>query len=291
MTTPAPPAASTNSAPPTGEPTEAPATTTAAGTAGRPTALPGPLLQVSDLRCSFGGVQAVAGASFEVLPGTITALIGPNGAGKSTAVNAIAGDVHGAGGSVRFERQEILGKRPPEIARLGIRRTFQTANLFGRMTVVENLLMGAQPWAGEHLGRAFVGRRRWKKEQGDLVARALDLMGEFGVLRLANQPAATLSGGQKRIVEIMRALMGDPKLLLLDEPMAGINPTLVRTIGEHLVAMRERGVTMLMIEHDLALVEELCDPVVVMAQGTVLSQGALADLRRNQDVISAYLAG
>ena len=249
------------------------------------------ILQVADLKVHFGGVQAVAGATFEVRRGTITGLIGPNGAGKSTAVNAIAGQVHGATGRVVFEDNEILGRRVEEISRLGLRRSFQTANLFGRMTVMENLLMGAPPWNGEHLRASIIGRRKWHRREAELTWKALGIMEDFGVASLADELAANLSGGQKRIVEIMRTIMGEPTMMLLDEPLAGINPALARTIGDHLLALRDGGVTMLVIEHDLGLVERLCDPVIVMAQGKVLSEGSMSDLRRNKEVVSAYLTG
>jgi len=269
---------------PGGEPRAEPA---AGEAAGRPEAI----LSVADLRVRFGGVQAVAGATFDVRRGTITGLIGPNGAGKSTAVNAIAGQIHGAAGHVAFEGNEILGRRVEEISRLGLRRSFQTANLFGRLTVMENLLMGAPPWDGEHLRASLIGRRKWHRREAELTRKALGIMADFGVASLADELAANLSGGQKRIVEIMRTIMGEPTMMLLDEPLAGINPTLARTICDHLLALRDSGVTMLVIEHDLALVERMCDPVIVMAQGTVLSEGSLSDLRRNREVVSAYLTG
>jgi ABC-type branched-subunit amino acid transport system ATPase component len=249
------------------------------------------ILRVTDLRVRFGGVHAVDGATFDVRRGTITGLIGPNGAGKSTAVNAIAGQIHGAAGHVIFEDDEILGRPVEEISRLGLRRSFQTANLFGRMTVMENLLMGAPPWNGEHLRASFIGRRKWHRHEAKLTRKALGIMEDLGIASLADELAANLSGGQKRIVEIIRTIMGEPTMMLLDEPLAGINPTLARTICDHLLALRDAGVTMLLIEHDLALVERLCDPVIVMAQGTVLSEGPLSDLRRNKEVVSAYLTG
>ena len=255
--------------------------------AGRHTAI----LRVTDLRVRFGGVQAVAGASFDVRRGTITGLIGPNGAGKSTAVNAIAGQIRGAAGQVVFEGSEILGRGVEEISRLGLRRSFQTANLFGRMTVMENLLMGAPPWDGESLRASIIGRRKWHRREAELAWRALRIMEDFGVASLADELADNLSGGQKRIVEIMRTIMGEPTMMLLDEPLAGINPTLARTISDHLLALRDAGVTMLMIEHDLGMVERMCDPVIVMAQGKVLSEGSLSDLRRHKEVVSAYLTG
>jgi neutral amino acid transport system ATP-binding protein len=261
--------------------------------AARPsTASPRPsLLSVENLAVRFGGLQAVAGASFDVAPGSITGLIGPNGAGKSTVINAIGGQNRTATGRITFDGHDILGLRPERIARLGLRRGFQVANLFGGLTVMENMLIGARPWEGESLRASIIGRRKWRKVEAELTYKALGLMDDFGVRVLADELASNLSGGQKRIVEIMRTLMSDPIMMLLDEPMAGINPTLGRVIGEHLLRLREAGMTMLMIEHDLGLVEELCDPVVVMVQGAVLSEGSLRELRHNEAVVNAYLAG
>ena len=250
-----------------------------------------PLLAVQDLHVSFAGLVAVDDATFSVRPGTITGLIGPNGAGKSTVVNAIAGQIRHASGRVVFDGHEVLGRKPHEIALLGLRRSFQVANLFDGMTVIENLLLGARPWDGEYVRSCFVGRRRWRKQESELASRAMSIMDTFGVRALADELAGNLSGGQKRILELMRILMSEPKMMLLDEPMAGINPMLVQTIAEHLRRLREGGATMLMIEHDLALIGELCDPVIVMANGSVIAEGALDELRENEAVISAYLAG
>jgi ABC-type branched-subunit amino acid transport system ATPase component len=250
-----------------------------------------PLLTVKDLRVSFGGLVAVAGATFCVKPGTITGLIGPNGAGKSTAVNAIAGQVPGASGSVTFDGHGLLGRKPHQIALLGIRRSFQVANLFDGMTVIENLLLGARPWDGESVRSCFVGRRKWRQRESELAQKALSIMEHFGVQALVDELAGNLSGGQKRILELMRILMSEPKMMLLDEPMAGINPMVVQTISKHLRRLREEGSTMLMIEHDLSLIEELCDSVIVMANGSVIAEGTLEELRQNETVVNAYLAG
>jgi ABC-type branched-subunit amino acid transport system ATPase component len=250
-----------------------------------------PMLQASQLRLAFGGVEAVAGASFTVRPGTITGLIGPNGAGKSTVINIIGGQMRPDGGEVRFRGREIQGRPPHRIARDGLVRTFQTANVFARLTVLENLLIGARPWDGETFHAAVLGRRYWRRGETQHAERAELILDRFGMSKLENDYAGTLSGGQKRILEIMRALMSEPAMLLLDEPMAGVNPTLAHTIGDHLHDLRMQGMTMLMIEHDLALVDRLCDSVIVMAQGRVLAEGSLRDLRQSREVLDAYLAG
>jgi ABC-type branched-subunit amino acid transport system ATPase component len=249
------------------------------------------LLEVTDLRREFDGVPAVDGVSLAVPAATITGLIGPNGAGKSTVVNLIAGQLRADSGQVRFHGRQI-GNRPPHaLARLGIIRTFQTPSLFAGLTVLENLLMGAPPWPGESLRAALLGRWYWRRQEAVLVERARDILARFDMSPLEHADGDALSGGQKRIVEIMRALMSDPKLLLLDEPMAGVNPALAQVIAARLTELRSQGITMLMIEHDLAMVGQLCDPVIVMAQGRVLAHGTLPTLRANREVQDAYLAG
>jgi ABC-type branched-subunit amino acid transport system ATPase component len=250
-----------------------------------------PLLVVDDLHRSFGGVHAVAGASFTVRAGTITGLIGPNGAGKSTVMSLIGGQLRPTSGRVLFQGAEVSGERPHRVAERGVIRTFQTANLFGRMTVIENLLLGAPAWRGESVTAAVLGKWSWRAGETRLVQQARDVLARFQMEHVEREYAGNLSGGQKRIVEIMRALMARPRLLLLDEPMAGVNPALAGRIADHLGELRSEGITMLMVEHELAVVERICDPVIVMAQGKVLAEGSMADLRANREVVNAYLTG
>jgi ABC-type branched-subunit amino acid transport system ATPase component len=250
-----------------------------------------PLLVVDDLHRSFGGVNAVVGASFTVRAGTITGLIGPNGAGKSTVISLIGGQLRPTSGRVLFQGAEVSGQRPHDLAGRGMIRTFQTANLFGRMTVIENLLLGAPPWRGESVTAALVGKWSWRAGEQRLVQQAREMLAHFQMEHIESEYAANLSGGQKRIVEIMRALMAWPRLLLLDEPMAGVNPALTSLIADYLGELRSEGITMLMVEHELAVVERICDPVIVMAQGRVLAEGSMAELRANREVVNAYLAG
>jgi ABC-type branched-subunit amino acid transport system ATPase component len=252
---------------------------------------PATLLRVEGLACHFGGVHAVQDATFVVRRGTITGLIGPNGAGKSTVINLISGRTRLARGSVQLDGKQIAGLRPHEVARHGIVRTFQQANVFGGLTVLENLLVGAGPWRGERLSAALGRRRTWSGTERELAEQAWEVLRRFGLTEIANSYAATLSGGQRRLVELMRALMARPRLLLLDEPMAGVSPPLAVTIARRLEELRDTGMTMLMVEHELRLVERLCDPVVVMAQGAVLAEGSMAELRSNPEVIDAYLGG
>jgi len=247
------------------------------------------LLEASSLACSFGGVRAVVDVSFFVQPGTITGLIGPNGAGKSTVIDLISGRARPSAGRVRFDGEDITASKPHEVARRGLIRTFQKANVFNRLTVVENLLMGAPEWEGERLSRALGPRAWWRRGEDERVSRAFEVMRRFELEHLANHYAGSLSGGQKRLVELMRAMMAGPKLLLLDEPMAGVNPTLALSICERLEELRDEGMTMLMVEHELRLVERLCDPIVVMAHGSVLAEGSMAELQANEQVVDAYL--
>ena len=251
-----------------------------------------PLLQVRDLRRSFGGVHAVDGVSFAVESGTISGLIGPNGAGKSTALGMIAGAIKPSGGSIAFDGQNVTGSSPMQLGRKGLIRTFQLSSEFHRLTVLENLLVGAPAHRGETLlGSLVLGKRSWQAQELELVERARELLARFEMQEKEEEYAGNLSGGQKRLLEIMRSLMAEPKLLLLDEPMAGVNPTLARRIEGHLQDLSDTGLTMLMVEHELGVVERLCEHVIVMAQGKVISEGTMATVRKNQEVLDAYLVG
>lgn len=267
-----------------------PATATApepVPTAGRAAAQ----LSVRDLRRDYGGVHAVDGLSFELAPGQVTGLIGPNGAGKSTALKLIAGAVPPSAGHVLVDGVDVAGWPAYKVARLGVVRTFQHTSEFARLTVLENLLTAVPGQPGDSLGGALLGRRHARRRQLELLAEAWALLADFQLTTLADAYAGQLSGGQRRLVEIMRSLMARPRILLLDEPMAGVNPTLRLTIEEHLKRLRDSGLTMLMVEHELASVERVCDSVIVMAQGKLLATGTMTELRANEEVVSAYLAG
>ncbi len=251
----------------------------------------GTLLAVRDLRRQFGGVLAVNGASFDVPAGQITGLIGPNGAGKSTVLNVIAGALRPDGGQVSFRGGDITGWPSHQVARRGIIRTFQVSSEFAGLTVLENLLVAAPSQRGETLWQAALGKRFWLGAERALVERARYLLDRFEMSAKQDEYAGNLSGGQKRLLELMRGLMANPALLLLDEPMAGVNPALARRIEQHLTELCGEGLTMLMIEHELAVVERLCDPVIVMAQGKVIARGTMAQVRAEQEVLDAYLIG
>ena len=246
-------------------------------------------LLVEDLRRDFGGVWAVDGASFSIKRGTITSLIGPNGAGKSTVVGLIGGAIRPAGGRVIFEGEDITNLPPHERARRGLVRTYQLSSEFGHLTVLENLLVAAPNQRGEQIRTLLLGKRHWREQERELVVRARELLERFQMSPKEDEYAGNLSGGQKRLVEIMRALMAHPKLVLLDEPMAGVNPTLARSIEDDLRSLMDDGVTLLLVEHELDVVERLSESVIAMALGKVLATGSMAELRARKDVLDAYL--
>jgi branched-chain amino acid transport system permease protein len=249
------------------------------------------ILIVRDVHRAFGGLQAVDGATFTAQRGRITGLIGPNGAGKSTLMGIIAGAIPLSAGSVTFDGEDVTGLPPHKIARRGIIRTFQLSAEFSKLTVLENLLVAGPSQKGESLLGAELGRPYWGPDEDALVARAREVLDRFAMSPKENELAGNLSGGQKRLLEIMRALMAHPKLLLLDEPFAGVNPTLAREIEQYLLDLRDEGLSMIMVEHELSVVERLCDPVVVMAQGKVISEGSMKDVSARQEVLDAYLVG
>src|SRR5271165_3286946 len=270
---------------------------TAAATAGNGAAEPAAspardiVLQAIDVSRDFGGVHAVSGVSLAVRRGSLTGLIGPNGAGKSTLLALLAGTDSPSAGQILYQGQDITGVPAYRRARMGLVRTFQLASEFKRLTVMENLLSAAPGNRGDSLLGAVAGRRYWGQDEAAAVVKAGGILTRFGLEPLANEYAGDLSGGQRRLVEIMRALMTDPQLLLLDEPMAGVHPELARRIGSSLVELCADGMTILMVEHELAIMDEFCDPVIVMADGSVLAEGTMTELRDRTEVVEAYLVG
>jgi branched-chain amino acid transport system ATP-binding protein len=249
-----------------------------------------PLLELKRVSKNFGGVQAVVDCSFTVQPGSITGLIGPNGAGKSTVTNLIAGELRPDTGEILLEGHNIAGLVAHQVARRGVARTFQLARELGRLTVTENLLFAPYPQRGEGLWAALFPSADVRRQEAENRARARELIELLRLGPLRNELAQNLSGGQKKLLELARAMMTRPKILLMDEPAAGVNPALVEQLLNHIRLLnQETGVTILIIEHNLAVIESLCQDVVVMAAGTVLARGAMADLRSNADVIEAYL--
>jgi len=249
------------------------------------------VLRAIDVGRDFGGVHAVAGVSLEVRRGTLTGLIGPNGAGKSTLLALLAGTDNVSAGQILYHGADVTRVPAYRRARLGLVRTFQLASEFKRLTVLENLLSAAPGNRGDSFRGAVAGRRYWGKDEAAAIAKAAALLTRFGLESIANEYAGDLSGGQRRLVEIMRALMTDPQMLLLDEPMAGVHPELARRIGTALVELCRDGMTILMVEHELAIMDEFCDPVIVMADGAVLAEGTMTELRDRTEVVEAYLVG
>jgi len=250
-----------------------------------------PILEVKNLSKNYGGVQAVDGVSFTVERGSITGLIGPNGAGKSTALNVIGGLLPPAGGSIVFDGADVTGQPMHRLARRGLVRTFQLARVFGNLTAIENLLVAAPAHRGDSALGILAGKRYWGHQERQLVEQARGLLASFGMTGKEDEYARNLSGGQKRAVETMRALMMKPKLLLLDEPMAGLSPSLSRQLEDMFLELSGGGLSLLLVEHGLDTVERICGKVVVMAQGKVLSEGRMAELRTRREVQDAYVIG
>ena len=249
----------------------------------------GSLLEVSDIRASFGGVRALDGATFSVEAGTITGLIGPNGAGKTTVFNCISGLVDGFEGAVRFDGFDIARKRPEVVSRCGLVRSFQLARGCPRLTVFEHLMLYGPRQTGEGMLRALTNSGAVRRQEQALRERAYEIAGRLRLDHVLDNLVTDLSGGQKKLLEIGRVLLADPKMILLDEPMAGVNPTLVGEIADQLAAISESGVTILLIEHEMELIEQLCDDVVVMAEGKFLTRGSFDEVTADRRVQECYL--
>jgi branched-chain amino acid transport system ATP-binding protein len=238
----------------------------------------------------FGGIRALDGASLSVREGSVTALIGPNGAGKTTFFNVVTGFYRADHGRAVFDGHEILGHPPYAIARLGMVRTFQITKALARMPVIDNMMLGAREQPGERLINVVFRPGAWRRREAEVREQAMELLEIFNLTPLADAYAGTLSGGQRKLLELARALMTRPRFLLLDEPMAGINPTLGRRLLDHMQRLRtEEGVTFLFIEHDMEVVMNHADRVIVMAQGRVIADGEPHEVRADQAVIDAYL--
>jgi neutral amino acid transport system ATP-binding protein len=248
------------------------------------------LLEVDGLVRRFGGLRAVDGASFEVEHGSITSLIGPNGAGKSTLFNLVSGFLRADDGRVLLDGRRIDRKPSHAIARAGLVRTFQTARALGRMTVRDNVLLATAGHPGERLPLTVLRPGRARARERAARARADELLTLVRLDGHADALASTLSGGQRKLLDFARALMAGPRLLLLDEPMAGVNPALRTQLLEHILDVRDREeVTFLLVEHDLELVMRSSDRVVVMNEGRVIAAGTPAAVRSDPRVVDAYL--
>ncbi|WP_435154458.1 ABC transporter ATP-binding protein [Haladaptatus sp. DFWS20] len=248
-------------------------------------------LRVENLRKTFGGITAVDGATFSVEQGSFTGLIGPNGAGKSTTFNLITGVHQPDSGAVYFDDENITGLHPYEIANRGLVRTFQIARELSEMTVLENMMLAPKGQQGEKLWRSVMPGLRGdiQKQEEDVLERAWEMLDFFEIDHLAEEYAGNLSGGQRKLLEMARALMTDPQMVLLDEPLAGVNPSLEKKLLKHVHELREQGYTFLLVEHDMDVIMNNCEHVIVMHQGKVLAEGEPAAIRSNEQVIDAYL--
>ncbi len=247
------------------------------------------LLEVAGVSKRFGGVRAVDDLSFAVAPGEMVGLIGPNGAGKTTMFDLLAGSLRPTSGAIRFDGIAIEALPPHRRMALGLGRTFQIPKPFPAMSVLENVMVGAPNQQGERMLPNWLTPGRVAREERETRRKAMDLLDFVTLAPLAIQPARVLSGGQRKLLELARALMANPKLLLLDEPAAGVNPSLLDIIVERIEAINARGVTVLLIEHNIEMVARLCSKVFVMSQGRLLSEGAPETIARDPAVIEAYL--
>jgi branched-chain amino acid transport system ATP-binding protein len=248
----------------------------------------GPILVVEDVTRSFGGLLAVAVEHLEIPRHSITALIGPNGAGKTTLFNVLTGFDHAGAGRWVFDGVDISGWPAYRIAREGMVRTFQLTKALAGMTVLDNMLLAAPGQTGERIGLAPL-RFRWRAQEAAVRERAAALLADFGLITMRHEFAGTLSGGQRKLLEMARALMSDPRLLMLDEPMAGVNPALVQSLLTHVRRVRDGGQTILFVEHDMDVVMSIADWVVCLAEGKVIGEAPPRDIVADPHVIEAYL--
>ena len=249
------------------------------------------VLRVDGLRKTFGGLVATDDASFAVERGTVTGLIGPNGAGKSTLFNLISGFYEPDAGSVTVNGVDVTGAEPHEVADEGLIRTFQTPRKLEGMTVREAMLVGPQRQPGESFVKLFTSPGEVEAAETRNIEDAQRMLEQFEIDHLATQPATDLSGGQLKLVELARAMLAEPELLLLDEPVAGVNPTLANKLRDHIARLNEEGVTLCIIEHDMEFIMNLADPIIVLDQGSVLVEGTPDAVRSDDRVIDAYLGG
>ncbi|MGI9394709.1 MAG: ABC transporter ATP-binding protein [Boseongicola sp.] len=248
------------------------------------------MIEIHDLHKHFGGFHAVDGATLEIKEGTITGLIGPNGAGKTTLFNVVAGRLLPTSGRVTMNGEDITGLPPHELFEKGLLRTFQIAHEFATMTVRENLMLVPGNQSGEAIWNTWFGRGRIAGEERELLKKADEVLEFLTIDHLRNEKAGNLSGGQKKLLELGRTMMVDARVVFLDEVGAGVNRTLLNTIADAIIRLNnERGYTFCVIEHDMEFIAKLCDPVIVMAEGKVLAEGTIDEIKANEQVIEAYL--
>jgi ABC-type branched-subunit amino acid transport system ATPase component len=238
---------------------------------------------------TFGGFEALSGCSLEIARQSITGIIGPNGAGKSTLFNVLGGLLAPDAGDVIFEGRSILSLRPDERSRVGLMRTFQISRELGELTVLENMLLASPHQCGEAVWRCFLARSRVRAQELAAIEKARALLEQVNLWQLANERAKNLSGGQKKLLEISRALMLEPKIILLDEPTAGVSPVMTEALGQTILKLRNQGLTFAIIEHDMDVIARLCAPIYVLAEGRTLMRGTFREVASNGEVMNAYL--
>lgn len=248
-------------------------------------------LVARDVSLAFGGVAALRKATLAIAPSVITGIVGPNGAGKSTLFNVLAGTLKPDQGQVLFDGEDITGLAVHRRARRGIARTFQLSRELDSLTVLENLLLAAPDHPGDTMRSVFLGRGKVRRAEAQATERAVALLDRVRLTRLLDEPAGSLSGGQKKLLELCRALMRDPEVILLDEPAAGVNPALIDELVDFIRTLRDEGMTFAIVEHNMEMIASLCDTVYVLAEGTVLTQGSFADVTADARVQQAYLGG
>ena len=248
------------------------------------------MLEIKNISKNFGGLRAVNNASMKIEKGSITGLIGPNGAGKTTLFNTIAGVYSPDEGEIFLENQNITGLKPHNLFNKGILRTFQIAHEFSTLTVLENLMMVPPNQYGENLIYAWFRNNDVKKQEEEIRTKAIEVIEFLNLNHLTQELAGNLSGGQKKLLELGKVMMTNPKIVLLDEPAAGVNPTLMKKLAKFIKRLnQEKGYTFCIIEHDMDFISSLCDPVIVMTEGSVLTQGKIESIRSNKLVKDAYL--
>ncbi len=250
------------------------------------------MLEVQQVEKSFGGLKAVDGCSITVKGGTITGLIGPNGAGKTTLFNIITGYYKPDRGKIFFQGQPIEGLPPHKIFQQKIYRTFQITREFSQLTVLENLMIMPEHQAGEKIWNTWFRPSSVRRQERQILDKAIEVLEFVELIDLKDEYAGSLSGGQKKLLELARSMMADPRMVLLDEPGAGVNPTLMKKLIANIETLREeKGITFLLIEHDMNLVMNLCDPVIVMSEGKKLAEGSAEQIKTDERVLEAYLGG
>jgi len=248
---------------------------------------PDPILVASEISRSFGGLRAVDVDHLEVQRGAITALIGPNGAGKTTFFNLLTQFDTPDQGTVTFDGNATTGVRSHELATRGMVRTFQLTKVLAKMTVIDNMKLAAQEQTGESMWKALLNG--WRGQEREVEARALEVLDEFNMIHMKDEFAGALSGGQRKLLEMARAMMAQPRLIMLDEPMAGVNPALTQSLLGHVKRLRSEGISVMFVEHDMDVVQDISDWVVVMAEGAIIAEGPPRAIGQNPAVVDAYL--